>query len=138
MRVGTVSGSAALRNYAAAMLVERVAVGAVAFAAPGALLSGFGLGAEQDSPALRYFARLFGVRNAVLGVMVWQVRNDPAALSRVAAVNAVTEVVDAGIAAVPLVRRQVPAPAALGAMAASFAVAAGFAGLSIAARRRLP
>lgn len=117
------------------MLVERVGVGAAAALAPGALLPAFGIDSTEDSPTLRYFARLFGIRNAVLGAMVWQARNDPAKLSRVAALNAATEVLDACAGAVPIIRRSGRDRSAAAAVAASVVVSAGFAGLSIAARR---
>ena len=65
------------QRYAAIMLAERVGVGAAAGLAPGVLLKSFGISNEEDSPTLRYFARLFAVRNAVLGVLVWDARHDP-------------------------------------------------------------
>jgi len=126
---------AGLSRYAAAMLIERVAVGGAAAVVPGALLRAFGIDQAEDSPTLRYFARLFGIRNAVMGVLLWQVRNDPRALSRMATLNAATEALDAVAAAVPLATGKTKPQAAAGAIGASIAVGAGFAGLALAARR---
>ena len=126
---------AGLRRYTAAMLAERVLVGGAAALAPGALLQSFGIDPSEDSPTLRYFARLFGIRNAVMGVLIWQVRNDPRLLARMAAVNAATEALDALAAAVPLATGKTKPQAAAGAIGASAAVGAGFAGLALAARR---
>ena len=124
-----------LTRYAAAMLVERVGVGAAAGLAPGALLKAFGIDASEDSPTLRYFARLFAVRNAVLGVLVWEARHDPRRLERVAWINAATELVDAAAAAAPLASGRTRPQAAAGAIGASLAVSAAFAGLAFRARR---
>ncbi|MFM8772754.1 MAG: DUF4267 domain-containing protein [Actinomycetota bacterium] len=126
---------ASLTRYTAAMLGERVLVGGAAALAPGALLQAFGIDPDEDSPTLRYFARLFGIRNAVMGVMLWRVRNDPRALSRMAALNAATEALDAIAAAVPLATGRTKPSAAAGAIGASVADGAGFAGLALAARR---
>ena len=105
-------------------------------AASGPLLAAFGVAADEDSPTLRYFARLFGIRNAVLGVLLWQARNDPRRLETVAAVNAATEILDAVAGSVPLVTRQGRDASAIAAVATSLAVSAGFIGLAAAARRR--
>jgi hypothetical protein len=122
-------------KYAAVMLVERVGVGLAAGIAPGALLKAFGISEEEDSPTLRYFARLFAVRNVVLGVLVWDARHDPARLARLAWINAATEVVDAAAGAAPLISGKTQPQAAAGAIGASLAVSAGFVGLAIRARR---
>ena len=124
-----------LTRYAGAMLIERVGVGAAAGIAPGPLLKAFGIDASEDSPTLRYFARLFAVRNAVLGVLVWEARHDPRRLERVAWINAATELVDAAAAAAPLATGRTKPQAATGAIGASLAVSAAFAGLALRARR---
>jgi hypothetical protein len=124
-----------LTRYAGVMLAERVGVGAAAGLAPGALLKAFGIEESEDSPTLRYFARLFAVRNVVLGVLVWEARHDPRRLERVAWINAATEVVDAAAAAAPLATGRTKPQAAAGAIAASLAVSAAFAGLALRARR---
>lgn len=126
---------AALTRYSAIMLGERVLVGGAAALAPGVLLQAFGIDATEDSPTLRYFARLFGIRNAVMGVLLWQVRDNPRALARMATLNAATEALDAVAAAVPLATGKTKPQAAAGAIGASLTVGAGFAGLALAARR---
>jgi len=126
---------ATLTRCTAAMLSERMIVAGAAALAPGALLRAFGIDADEDSPTLRYFARLFGIRNAIMGVLLWQVRDDPRALARMAALNAATEALDAVAAAVPLATGRTKPSAAAGAIGASVAVGAGFAGLALAARR---
>lgn len=124
-----------LTRYAGAMLAERVGVGAAAGLTPGALLTAFGIDESEDSPTLRYFARLFAVRNAVLGLLVWDARHDPRRLERIAWINAATELADAAAAAAPLVSGRTKPQAAAGAIGASLAVSAGFAGLALRARR---
>ena len=123
-----------LSRYAAAMLAERVGVGLAAGIAPGALLQAFGIDEQEDSPTLRYFARLFAVRNVVLGVLVWDARQDPRRLERLAWINAATELVDAAAGAAPLVTGRTKPQAAVGAIGASLAVSAGFVGLALRAR----
>ena len=124
-----------LTRYAGAMLAERVGVGAAAGLAPGALLKSFGISEDEDSPTLRYFARLFAVRNVVLGVLVWDARHDPHRLERLAWINAATELVDAAAGAAPLMTGRTKPQAAAGAIGASLAVSAGFIGLALKARR---
>ena len=124
-----------LTGYAGAMLAERVGVGVAAGLAPGALLRAFGIDESEDSPTLRYFARLFAVRNAVLGILVWDARHDPLRLERVAWINAATEVIDAAAAAEPLATGRTKPQAAAGAIGASLVVSAAFAGLALRARR---
>lgn len=124
-----------LRRYAGVMLAERVGIGAAAAVAPGALLQAFGIADDEDSPTMRYFARLFAARNAVLGILVWQARHDPPTLARVAALNAATEILDAASAALPLATGRTRPATALAALGTSLAVSAGFAGLALAARR---
>jgi hypothetical protein len=124
------------QRYAAVMLAERVGVGAAAGLAPGALLKSFGISADEDSPTLRYFARLFAVRNAVLGVLVWDARHDPRRLERLAWINAATELVDVAAGAAPLITGRTQPRAAAGAIGASLAVSAGFIGLALKARRQ--
>ena len=128
--------TALLRRYAGVMLAERVTIGAAAALAPGSLLNAFGIDSAEDSPTLRYFARLFGIRNVVLGILVWQSREDPQRLAAVASINAATEILDAVAGAVPLITRQGRGASAVTAVATSLAVSAGFAGLAVAAHRR--
>lgn len=116
------------------MVIERLVVGALVGLAPGLTLRLFGAPAGVDGPILRYVGRLFAVRNAVLGVLVWQARHEPERLERLAAINAATEAVDAVAAAVPLARRQGMDRAGGLAMATSLSVMAGFLRLRAAAR----
>lgn len=123
--------------YARTMLIERVSVGLAAGIAPGVLLRAFGIDSSEDSPTLRYFARLFAVRNVVLGLLVWDARHDSRRLERVAWINAATEIVDAAAGAAPMLTGRTRPSAAAGAIAASLAVSAGFVGLALRARRDL-
>jgi hypothetical protein len=123
-----------LARLTTAMLVERIAVGALVALTPRVALRLFGLPPEADGPALRYVGRLFGIRNAVLGLVVWHARDEPERLARVAALNAATEAMDAVAAAVPLVRRQGIDRAAGSALVVSLTVMAGFLRLRTAAR----
>ena len=125
-----------LSRWAGVMLVERVSVGAAAALAPAQMMSTFGIDESEDSPTLRYFARRFGIRNVVLGVLVWQARDEPQLLAKLAAFNAATEALDACAGAAPLVTRQGRDASAIAATATSVVVSAAFAGLAIAARRR--
>lgn len=54
-------------NVVTSLAVARVAVGGVAFAAPRAAGRAFGL-APDDNPQAPYLARLFGARDAALGL----------------------------------------------------------------------
>jgi hypothetical protein len=115
-----------LERLVKVMLIERIAVGALVALAPRATLRIFGTPPGVDSATLRYVGRLFGVRNALLGILLWQVREDPRRLAQLATVNAATEALDAVAGSVPLVRRQGMDRAAVSAMATSLTVMAGF------------
>lgn len=88
------------------MVIERFVIGALLGLAPRTSLRLFGAPDSLDSPVVRYVARLFGIRNVMLGVLLWQHREDPEQVRRQATLNAATEAVDALSAAVPLLRRQ--------------------------------
>ena len=64
---------------------------------------------------------------------MWEARHDPRRLERVAWINAATEVLDAVAAAAPLATGRTKPQAAAGAIGASLAVSAGFAGLALRA-----
>ena len=115
-----------LETFTRTMVIERFVVGALVGLTPGTALKLFGLPEEVDTPALRYVGRIFGIRNAILGVMLWEARKDPAQLERMATLNAVTEAVDAVSASVPLVRRQGIDRTAASTFATSLSVMAGF------------
>ncbi len=108
------------------MVVERFVVGALLGLAPRITLRLFGAPANLDSPIVRYAARLFGIRNAMLGVLLWQQREDPAQVGRLATLNAATEAVDALSASVLLLRRQGLDRTATAAGLTSIGVMAGF------------
>jgi hypothetical protein len=115
-----------LETLTRTMVIERLVVGALVGLAPGVALKLFGLPPEIDTPALRYVGRIFGIRNAILGIMLWEARKDPAQLERMATLNAVTEAVDAASGSVPLVRRQGIDRTTASAFATSVTVMAGF------------
>jgi hypothetical protein len=73
---------------------ERVATGVFVAIAPGRAI-GVLTTPGYDTEAARYVTRLLGIRQVVLGVMLWQARNDRAWLRRVATLNALTEALDA-------------------------------------------
>jgi hypothetical protein len=79
-------------------------------------------------------ARLLGIRQLVLGVMLWQSRDDRAWLRRMATLNALMEALDAAATLVTLVRRRGgegrPSAATLG---AALAASAAFLALRAAA-----
>jgi nucleotidyltransferase/DNA polymerase involved in DNA repair len=122
-----------IERFTRAMAVERVALGALLALAPRQALKIFGAPSDADTPALRYMARLFGVRNAMLGVMLWQARDDRPRLQQMATLNAATEAVDAVAASVPLLRRQGLDRAAVSALATSLSVMTAFLRLRAAA-----
>ncbi len=123
------------------MVVERFVVGALLGLAPRTTLRLFGAPTNLDSPMVRYVARLFGIRNAMLGVLLWQQREDPTQVRRLATLNAATEAVDALSAAVPVLRRQGLDRTAAAAGLTSIGVMAGFLrlrALAAADERELP
>jgi hypothetical protein len=65
-----------LETFTRTMGIERFVVGALVGLTPGVALKLFGLPEEADTPALRYVGRIFGIRNAILGVMLWEARKD--------------------------------------------------------------
>ena len=93
------------------------------------MLTGFGAPADLDTPAVRYTARLFGIRNVALGVQVWQARHDPDRLRALAGQNATVELTDlvAG-AALAKSAPELRTPA-IAVMVISLAAASGFLGL---------
>jgi hypothetical protein len=115
-----------LATFTRTMVIERVVVGALVGLTPGLAVKLFGLPPESDTPLVRYVGRIFGIRNAVLGAMLWEARDDPARLERLATLNALAEGVDAVSASLPLVRRQGIDRAAVATFATSLSVMAGF------------
>jgi hypothetical protein len=79
-----------------ALVIERMAVGGLVALAPGRVIRAIAP-SESDTEAARYMARLLGIRQVVLGVMLWQSRHNRAWLRRMATLNAATEALDAAV-----------------------------------------
>ena len=115
-----------LELAAKALAIERVATGALAALAPDRAVGAIAT-EGSDSEAARYLARLVGIRQVVLGVMLWQSRGDRAWLRRMATLNALTEALDAAATIVAVTQRRdgrpkvAPAVAALATSAAFLA-----------------
>jgi hypothetical protein len=118
-----------LELTAKALAIERVATGALAALAPDRAVGAIAT-EGSDSEAARYLARLVGIRQVVLGVMLWQSRGDRAWLRRMATLNALTEALDAAATIVAVTQRRdgrpkvAPAVAALATSAAFLALRA--------------
>ena len=89
-----------------AMGVGRLVLGLAPFVAVRWSSRLLGVPTAHDNPTSRLMARLFGVRDAGLGVLVFWALSHPEALSFVLAFNALTDFADLTAIAVPLVRRQ--------------------------------
>jgi hypothetical protein len=84
--------------------IARIAVGSLLGLAPGLSRMAFGIPRDQDNGALRMIARLFGIRNVVLGLWAIRVQDQPSEARRLcyqlnAAVDAL-DIVALGIGAV--------------------------------------
>jgi hypothetical protein len=118
-----------LELVAKALAIERVATGALAAMAPGRAIRAIAT-PKSDTEAARYVARLLGIRQVVLGVMLWQARDDRAWLRRMATLNALMEALDAAATILALMQRRGDRPstatvgAALSASAAFLALRA--------------
>jgi hypothetical protein len=89
-----------------AMGIGRILLGLMPFvmARRGSILLGFP--EAHDTPTTRLMARLFGVRDVGLGVLVFYALGHPAVLPFVILFNAMTDFGDLFAIAIPLVRRQ--------------------------------
>jgi len=116
----------------AAMGTARILLGLAPFLAAErtALLLGFPR--SHDTPTTRLMARLFGVRDVGLGVLVFYALGHPAVLSFVVVFNALTDFGDLVAIAIPLIRRQGIDGAAWRSVA--FALPAGLAWLAVLSR----
>ena|SRR3712207_5560409 len=94
-----------LELAAKALAIERVATGGLAAIAPDRALGAIAA-QGSDSEAARYVARLLGIRQLVLGVMLWQSSADRAWLRRMATLNALTEALDAAATIVDMAKRR--------------------------------
>jgi hypothetical protein len=94
-----------LELAAKALAIERVATGGLAAIAPDRALGAIAA-QGSDSEAARYVARLLGIRQLMLGVMLWQSSADRAWLRRMATLNALTEALDAAATIVDMAKRR--------------------------------
>jgi hypothetical protein len=94
-----------LELAAKALAIERVATGGLAAIAPARAIRTITT-PKFDTEAARYVARLLGIRQLVLGVMLWQSRDDRAWLRRMATLNALMEALDAAVTLLALVQRR--------------------------------
>ena len=120
-----------LELAAKGLALERVATGGFVAIAPGRAIGALTT-PGYDTEAARYVARLLGIRQVVLGVMLWQARNDRAWLRRVATLNALTEALDAAATLASVGRQRNGRPSAAPAVAA-LATSAAFLALRAAA-----
>jgi hypothetical protein len=94
-----------LELAAKALAIERVATGGLAAIAPGRAIGAITT-PGSDTEAGRYVARLLGIRQVVLGVMLWPSREDRTWLRWMATLNALMEALDAVATVVALVQRR--------------------------------
>jgi hypothetical protein len=94
-----------LELAAKALAIERVATGGLAAIAPARAIGAITT-PKSDTETARYVARLLGIRQFVLGVMLWQSRDDRAWLRRMATLNALMEALDAAVTLLALVQRR--------------------------------
>jgi hypothetical protein len=121
-----------LELAAKALAIERVATGGLAAIAPARAIGAITT-PKSDAEAARYVARLLGIRQLVLGVMLWQSRHDRAWLRRVATLNALTEALDAAVTLLALVQRRGGARPSAAVVGAALAASAAFLALRSAA-----
>jgi hypothetical protein len=88
-----------------ALAIERVATGGLAAIAPARAIGAI-MTPKSDTEAARYVARLLGIRQVVLGVMLWQSREDRRWLRTMATLNALTEALDAAATLFALVHQR--------------------------------
>jgi hypothetical protein len=120
-----------LELAAKGLALERAATGALVAVAPGRAI-GVLTAPGYDTETARYVARLLGIRQVVLGVMLWQARSDRTWLRRVATLNALTEAFDAAATLASVGKRRNGRPSAAPAVAA-LATAGAFLALRAAA-----
>jgi hypothetical protein len=121
-----------LELAAKALAIERVATGGLAAIVPGRAIGAIAA-PGSDTEAVRYVARFLGIRQVVLGVMLWQSSADRAWLRRMATLNALTEALDAVATLASVGKRREGRPSVAPAVAA-LATSAGFLALRAAAK----
>jgi len=120
-----------LELAAKALAVERVATGGFAAIVPDRAIGAIAA-PGSDSETARYLARLLGIRQVMLGVMLWQSRADRVWLRRMATLNALAEALDAAATLASVGQRRGGRPSAAPAVAA-LATSAAFLVLRAAA-----
>jgi len=120
-----------LELAAKALAVERVATGGLAAIVPDRAVGAIAA-SGPDTEVTRYLARLLGIRQVVLGMMLWQSSADRAWLRRMATLNALTEALDAVATLASVGQRRGGRPSAAPAVAA-LATSAAFLALRASA-----
>jgi hypothetical protein len=121
-----------LELAAKALAIERLATGTLAAIAPARAIRAIAT-PGSDTEAARYVARLLGIRQVVLGVMLWQSRDDRAWLRRMATLNALTEALDAAATLLALVQRRGDGRPSAAVVGAALSASAAFLALRAAA-----
>jgi hypothetical protein len=120
-----------LELAAKALAIERMVTGGLATMAPGRAIEAI-MTPGSDTEAARYVARLLGMRQVVLGLMLWQSREDRTWLRRMATLNALMEALDAVATLVDLVQQRGDRPSAA-TVGAALSASAAFLALRAAA-----
>lgn len=89
-----------------ALALGRIALGLAPILAAGPASRLLGFPPEHDNASTRLFGRLFGIRDIGLGVLVLFVADDPLLLWWSFVFNALHDLGDACVIAVPLLRKQ--------------------------------
>ena len=95
-----------LHHLAWAFAAGRIILGLAPFLAAGPLIRLLGFPPAHDNPSARLMARLFGVRDIGLGVLVIGCAADPTLLRAAVLFNLLHDLGDLVAAAIPLIRRQ--------------------------------
>jgi hypothetical protein len=94
------------RDMATRLAQMRITVGSTSLFATGLARVAFGVNAQHDNASARALARLFGIRNIVLGAWILGVRDADAEARRLCyKLNMVVDAVDVGVLLWPLLRR---------------------------------
>ncbi|HMJ03452.1 MAG TPA: hypothetical protein VK506_10950 [Conexibacter sp.] len=109
-----------LKRLTARAAAGRVVIGLAPLLAPGPTSRLLSFPRAHDNPSARLMGRLFAVRDIALGVLTWQVRDDPVLLRHAFRINAAIDASDMTVAALPLLRRRGIDRAALSTAAFAF------------------